>query len=60
MRDFADLIRIDRELETTFSEIESAKVIIDDVSRTLSNYASSLEFDAERLESWATMIDMLP
>ncbi len=50
MREFVELIRIDHTLNREFAELESAKVIVDDVARSLSEYSAGLEFDADRLE----------
>ncbi len=50
MREFVELVRIDRKLESSFAELESAKVAVDEVARTLSEYGTDLEFDPERLE----------
>ncbi len=50
MREFVELVRIDRKLDSSFTELESAKVVVDEVARTLSEYGDGLDFDPERLE----------
>jgi DNA repair protein RecN (Recombination protein N) len=50
MREFVELVRIDRKMEKAFVELESAKVIVDEVARTLAEYGADLEFDPDRLE----------
>ncbi len=49
MREFMELVRLNRRLEKTFSELESAKVVIDEVSRSLAEQAEEVDFDPERL-----------
>ncbi len=49
MREFMELVRMNRGLEKTFAELESAKVVIDEVARSLAENVEEVEFDPERL-----------
>ncbi|MBT8401084.1 MAG: DNA repair protein RecN [Rhodothermia bacterium] len=49
MREFMELVRMNRGLEKTFAELESAKVVIDEVARSLAEHVEEVEFDPERL-----------
>lgn len=50
MRDFMELVRINKGMDKTFAELESAKVIIDEVARSLSEHTGEVDFDPERLQ----------
>lgn len=49
MREFMELVRMNRGLEKTFAELESAKVVVDEVARNLAEHVEEVEFDPERL-----------
>ena len=46
-----DLARIDPSFEEPASEIESARISIDEVSKSIDEYSRGIEFNPERLES---------